>query len=79
MSFSDHNSSSVRRRRRQCCRRFRKLFIFSSSPEPLGQFQPNLVQSIPWVKRIQDCSNKGPHPFPKGYNLRKRENIMTKF
>ena len=35
----DHNLSVVRR-----CR---KLFTFSSSsPEPLGQFQPNLSQSI---------------------------------
>ena len=48
VSFSDHNLSVVRRRRRR--RRWRcrcKLFTFSSSsPEPLGQFQPNLAQSI---------------------------------
>ena len=47
VSFSDQNLSVVRRclcRRRRCCR---KLFTFSSSsPEPLGQFQPNLAQSI---------------------------------
>ena len=46
VSFSDQNLSVVRRRchsRRRC----RKLFKFSSSsPEPLGQFQPNLAQSI---------------------------------
>ena len=40
VSLSDQNLSVVRRR----CR---KLFTFSSSsPEPLGQFQPNLAQSI---------------------------------
>ena len=45
LSFSDQNLSVVRRRR--CCRRCRKLFTFSSSsPEPLGQFQPNLAQGI---------------------------------
>ena len=45
VSFSDHNLSVVRRCCR-CCRR-RKLFTFSSSsPEPLGQFQPNLAQNI---------------------------------
>ena len=42
VSFSDQNLSVVRR----CCRRRRKLFTFSSSPEPLGQFQPNLAQSM---------------------------------
>ena len=43
VSFSDHNLSVVRRRRCSCC----KFFTFSSySPEPLGKFQPNLVQSI---------------------------------
>ena len=48
VSFSDQNVSVVRRCRR-CRRRWRrrKLFTFkSSSPEPLGQFQPNLAQSI---------------------------------
>ena len=36
-------------------------FIFSSfSPEPLGQFQPNLVPSI-----LGLCSNRGPCPFPR--------------
>ena len=50
VSFSDQNLSVVRRCRRcrRCrCRCRRKLFTFSSSsPEPLGQFQPNLAQSI---------------------------------
>ena len=45
VSFSDQNLSVVRRCRRRRCRCRRKLFIFSSSPEPLGQFQPNLAQS----------------------------------
>ena len=58
MSFSDQNLSVVRR-----CR-CRKLFTFSSSsPEPLGQFQPNLAQSMNQV-----CSNEGPRPFPRGDN-----------
>ena len=47
--FSEHNLSVVRRRRRRCrrCRcSCRKPFTFSSSsPEPLGQIQPNFAQS----------------------------------
>ena len=39
VSFSDHLSSVV-------CPSVCKLFTFSS-PEPMGQFQPNLAQSIP--------------------------------
>ena len=50
VSFSDQNLSVVRRRcrcRRRRRRRCFKLFTFSSSSqEPLGQFQPNLAQSI---------------------------------
>ena len=46
-----------------------KPFTFSSSsPEPLGQFQPNLAQSSRWVKGIQVCSNNWPRPFPRGDN-----------
>ena len=42
VSFSDQNLSFVRGRSR-----WHKLFKFSSSsPEQLGQFQPNLAQSI---------------------------------
>ena len=48
VSFSDHILSAVNRR--HCRRRrwrCRKLYTFSSSsPEPLGHFQPNLAQSI---------------------------------
>ena len=44
-SFSDQNLSLYRRY--SCHHRCRcKLFTFSSSPEPLGQIQPNLVQII---------------------------------
>ena len=39
VNFSDQNLSVFRRR-------YRKFFTFSSSPEPLGQFQSNLAQSI---------------------------------
>ena len=47
VSFSDHNLSVVSRCHCHCWRRCRKLFTFSSpSPEPLGQFQQNLAQSI---------------------------------
>ena len=52
VSFSDHLSSVVCLSARpsvcpSVCLSFCKLFTFSSSsPEPLGQFQPNLAQSI---------------------------------
>ena len=49
VSFSDQNLSVVRRCsfRRRSRWRSRKLFTFlSSSPEPMGQFQQNLAQSI---------------------------------
>mgnify|MGYP003686336393 CR=1 FL=1 len=64
MTFSDPNLS-VDHRRRCCCRRCRrcrcrKLFTFSSSPEPRGKFEPT------WVKGIQVCSNEGPRIFPRG-------------
>ena len=65
VNFSDQNLSVVH------CRLCRKLFTFSSSsPEPLGHFQENLVQGS-WVKGIQDCSNEWPHPFPRGDNYKK--------
>ena len=50
-----------------------KLFLFStSSPEPLGQFQPNLAQSLFWVKGIQVYSNEKPftsHKVNNGFFL----------
>ena len=67
VSFSDQNLSVVRRRRRRCrrCRRCcRKLFTFSSSsPDPLGQFQPNLAQSILWWRGFKFVQMKGPAFF----------------
>ena len=41
MSFSDQTLSVVRLRCGRRCRCWRKLFTFSSSQEPLSQFQPN--------------------------------------
>ena len=45
---------------------FCKIFTFSSSPEPLCQFQPILQQNI--LKENQNCSNVGPCPFPRRDN-----------
>ena len=60
VSFSDQNLSVVRRR---CCR-CRKLFTFSSSSqEPLGQFQPNLAQSILGWREFKFVQMKGPALF----------------
>ena len=60
-----------------------KLFTFSSSPEPLAQFQQSLVQSIlrpVRVKGNQVCSDEGPHPFTRGdyseNTLRKFKNLL---
>ena len=74
VSFSDQNLSVVRCCRCHCCCCCRKLFTFSfSSPEPLGQFQPKLVQNILG-------SNEGPLLFPRGgRELRNIENIVTNF
>ena len=48
---------------RRCCRR-RKLFTFSSfSPEPLGQFKPNIAQSILGWSRFKFIQTKGPALF----------------
>ena len=64
--------------------------LSSSSPEPLGQFQPNMAKSILGWRG----SNEGPHPFPRGDNneivkihwrnlkiffFRSKESISTKF
>ena len=57
LSFSYQNLSVVLRRRCRC----RKLFTFNSfSPEPLGQFQPNLVQSIFGYMEFKYVQIKGP-------------------
>ena len=67
VTFPDQNLSIVRV---SCCRRCcRKLITFSSSSlEPLGQFQPNLAQSIGgwrWFKFVQ---MKGHILFSRGDN-----------
>ena len=58
VTFSDQNLYILCR---HCC----KLFTFSSSPEPLGQFQPNLAQSIIGWKVYKFISMKG-HTFFQG-------------
>ena len=65
VSFSDQNLSVVRRCRRcRCCHCRRKLFKFSSSsPEPLGLFQPNLAQSILGWRGFKFVQMKGPALF----------------
>ena len=62
----DQTLSVVRR-----CRRHLKLFTFSLL---LQNHWANFNQTWhkaslgPWVKKIQVCSNEGPHPFPRGDN-----------
>ena len=61
VSFSDRLSSLV-------CLSVRpsvcKLFLFStSSQEPLGQFQPNLAQSILGLREFNIVQMKGPALF----------------
>ena len=68
VSFSDCLSSVIHLYvRMSACPHVCKLFTFSSSPEPLGQFQPNFAQSY-LVKGIQICSNEGSCPFSRGDN-----------
>ena len=68
VSFSDQNLSVVRRHRRhrrclcRCC--WHKHFTFSSSsPESLGQFQPNLAQSNLGWRGFKFVQMKGPTLF----------------
>ena len=69
VSFSDHLSSvvclSVRLSvRLSVCPSICKLFTFSSSsPEPLGQFQPNLAQSILGSRGFKFVQMKRPALF----------------
>ena len=69
VSFSDRLSSVV------ClsvCLSVCKLFLFStSSPEPLGQFQPNLAQSILGWRGIKFVQMKAP-AFFKGEIITKK-------
>ena len=60
VSFSDHLSSVCP----SVCPSVCKLFTFSSSsPEPLGQFQPNLAQSILGWRGFKFVQMKGPALF----------------
>ena len=52
-SSSDQNLSVVRHR-------WREPFTLSSSPQQLGQFQPNLVQSILGYRGFKFIQMKGP-------------------
>ena len=66
VSFSDRLLSVVRP---SVCPSVCKLFTFSSySQEPLGQFQPNLTQSILGWWGFNFVQMKGPRPFPRGDN-----------
>ena len=49
-------------------RKYVDKFKKSSSPEPLGQFSIKPGTNHFWVKGIQDCSNEGPHSFPRRDN-----------
>ena len=73
VSFSDHNLSVVRRR----FRRSRILFIFSSSQEPQGQFQPNLVQSILGWRGFRLIEMKG-HAHFQVEIIQKEQNWIDK-
>ena len=83
MSFSDHLSSgvclSVRPSvRLSVCLSVCKLFTFlSSSPEPLGQFQPNLAQSILGWRRFKFVQMKGPVLF-QGEIIREQRKYIHK-
>ena len=72
-SFSDHLSSVV------ClsvCPFVCKLFRYSSSsPEPLGQFQPNLAQSISGWREFKFVQMKGPSFFQGDIITKWRKNI----
>ena len=70
VSFSDQNLFVVRRRYchrhwcPSCC--CRKLFIISSSsPEPPGQYQPNMAQSILGWGGLKFVQMKGPALFQR--------------
>ena len=58
-----------------CCR---KLFTFSSSPEPLGQFGSNLVQSILGWKGFKFVQMKGP-AFFQGEIITKLQKYIDNF
>ena len=71
VSLSRRNLCVVYRRCWNCCCRLccRKLFTFSfSSPEPLGQSQPNLAQNILGWRGFQYVQMKGHILFQGGDN-----------
>ena len=35
-------------------------------PRTPGTISTKLGTKHPWIKEIQDCLNKGPHPIPRG-------------
>ena len=74
VSFSDHlSSASVHP---SVCPSVCKLFTFSSSsPEPLGQFQPNLAQSILRWRGFKFVHMKGPVLF-KGEIIREQRKYI---
>lgn len=80
MSFSDQYLSIVSRPRRRwrSCRRYKQFTVLSSSLEPI-QFQPNLAQSILWVKGVDVCLNEKLDPLSRGDNteLLKIRRILT--
>ena len=66
VSFSDHLSSVCPSVCLSVCLSVCKLFTFStSSPEPLGQFQPNLAQSILGWRRFKFLEMNGPAIFQR--------------
>ena len=76
MSLSDQSLSVVRRHR--CCRCC-KLFTFSSSsPEPLGQLQPNLAQIILGWRGFKFIQMKGSALF-QGEIITKLRKYIDKF
>ena len=50
----------------------------SSSPEALSQFQPNLAQSILWLRGFKFDQMKGPALFQEEIFM-KKQNTLTKF
>ena len=71
VSFSHQNLYIVRR---HCC----KLFTFSSSPEPLCQFQPNLAQRILGCRGFKFVQMKG-SAFFQGEIIMKLWKYIDKF
>ena len=71
----DHFQGEIMTKMQKYIDKFQK----SSSPEPLGQFQPNLAQIILGWKGILDYSNEGPLSFFHGEVITNNKNTLTKF